>query len=110
MKGMRHAILAFSLAFLALTPAIAEDEPPSGYGLSIDDLNVLENFAGDLQQLFEGLADSVDPLVDDMGQMLETLNDYHAPEILPNGDIIIRRKQPLVGTEPEIGKDGEVDL
>jgi len=39
--------------------------------------------------------------------MLNDFSAYEMPEMLPNGDIIIRCKAPLV---PDTSEDGEVDL
>ena len=60
--------------------------------------------------ILRGLLAELEPAAEGWEQLLEMLNDlalYHAPEVLPNGDIIIRRKTPL---EPEVGEDGKVDL
>ncbi len=38
------------------------------------------------------------------GRLID-LQSYHAPEVLPNGDIIIRRKVPL-----DVPEAGETDL
>ena len=57
--------------------------------------------------LLRGLMNEMSPALKDLEQALRDLSAYHPPEVLPNGDIIIRRKTPL---EPEIGEDGEVEL
>lgn len=41
-----------------------------------------------------GLMAEIEPALDELRQGLMALDGYHAPEILPNGDIIIRRKTP----------------
>ena len=41
--------------------------------------------------------------------MIEELNAYHPPEVLPNGDIIIRRKTELE-RQMEKNRDGEIEL
>ena len=66
--------------------------------------------------LFRGLLDEVEPAMRDLAQQLQQLNwngitiqdldDYEAPEVLPNGDIILRRK-PTVLAPPS---EGEIDL
>ncbi|HGG05923.1 MAG TPA: hypothetical protein ENK28_10725 [Aliiroseovarius sp.] len=58
--------------------------------------------------ILRGLLDQLEPMAEGWGQLVEMLNDfslYEMPEMLPNGDIIIRRKVPL-----EPGEDGEIDL
>jgi len=59
-----------------------------------------------LQLLFRGLMNELGPALLELEGKIIDLNQYEMPEILPNGDIIIRRK-----TVPENppGK-GEVDL
>ena len=41
----------------------------------------------------EGFSEMIAPMLDSLGAMFEDLPQYEAPEILPNGDIIIRRKR-----------------
>lgn len=96
-------------------------EPPTG---DVEEgFNLLEE-GGKL--VLRGLLDGMDPtleeLADDLGialeemrpamrdlvEMLGDIRNYHPPEKLPNGDIIIRRKEPL---DPEMpGPDGEIEL
>ena len=91
-----------AVAALAALPAMAEEagNPDlerggellrEGFGLLMDGL------VTELEPMAEGWAELVDKLGD--------LSAYHPPEVLPNGDIIIRRKEPL-----EPGDEGEVDL
>lgn len=53
--------------------------------------------------LMEGLMDEFGPALNGLRESLSDLDAYHAPEILPNGDIIIRRKTPAEGEIPEDG-------
>jgi hypothetical protein len=41
-----------------------------------------------------------------------SVTNYHAPEILPNGDIIIRKRQTGEGLDPgeEFGPGGDIEL
>jgi len=52
------------------------------------------------------------PLLSELGAMIDDLNAYHPPEILPNGDIILRRRVPLDPDAPdETAEDGDqIDL
>lgn len=52
------------------------------------------------QLLLKGLLDQVTPALKDLGRQIGDLSDYYLPEILPNGDILIRRKVPLVPVLP----------
>lgn len=64
----------------------------------------------DLQALAEGMEPALQDFVANMGPALrdilgqvEDWSDYHPPEMLPNGDIILRRKQPAeVTPSPEV--------
>jgi hypothetical protein len=66
--------MAFGLA-LGIVPAGAE-EPPS---------------TGDAERL---LGEGMETLLRGLEMLLQTVPQYAAPEVLPNGDIIIRRVHP----------------
>ena len=65
--------------------------------------------------IFEGLRQQMEPAAEGWSKLVEMLSDFSAyelPEMLPNGDIIIRRKEPL---DPGAGggdaeQEGEIDL
>jgi len=103
--GRMKQIAPFALITVLATPALAEEDR----GLSIMERGAQMFFEGLLKEMepaieeFSGLADQMGPALrqfaDEMGPKLtELLNDvedwsvYEAPEVLPNGDIIIRRK------------------
>ena len=105
------------LLALAASPAPAPQTPPAPEGAPEgvpegDGFNLMEEGA---KLLFRGLMAEVEPSLDDMGRalselepalrelqpmlrdmiaMVDDLSNYHAPEKLPNGDIILRRKLP----------------
>ena len=54
-----------------------------------------------MQLLLRGLADELEPALRNFSDQMEGLNRYHPPEVLPNGDIIIRRKTPGELAPPE---------
>ena len=115
MRRFVLALLILSAPVQAETPA-----PPADEGWSL-----MERGA---RMLLDGLATEMGPALDEMGRALSEIEPalrdmqpalrdlitllgdiryYHAPEKLPNGDIIIRRKTPtelqLEGlTGPEI--------
>lgn len=107
-------------ALVALPAAAQDDDSPLGQGLD----RLLENFRRDLDPLLRDFAEEVEPqlrgLVTEMGPLLATLaeligdiENYHAPEKLPNGDIVIRRKDPsemLPGPDVEPAPEGQIDL
>jgi hypothetical protein len=78
MRGLGY-VLVLSLALSA--PAQAQQTCVEG-----EDCGVMDR----LGQLLNRL----DPWFADLAEMLGDLSGWHAPEILPNGDILIRRRQP----------------
>ncbi|MEO0566984.1 MAG: hypothetical protein AAF066_04580 [Pseudomonadota bacterium] len=103
---MRHSLLAFAVILSTALPASAEETE--------DGLGLMERGA---RMLLEGLMKEIDPALDDLKEFsdniqpglrefidgmgpafvellgqIEDLSAYHPPEILPNGDIIIRKK------------------
>ena len=92
---------------LMASPAVAD-------GASGQGRDLMERGTG---LLLRGLFDRIEPHLRALTQEMEpalrqwqgligTLSQYHAPEILPNGDIILRRKVPLVPLLPE----GETEI
>lgn len=108
---MKPVLLAALLA-LAAAPAPAEEPAPPAEGFSL-----MEEGA---RMLLRGLMDEAEPALDDMARALRDLGpnlrellaivddigNYHAPELLENGDIILRRKTPALplptGPETEL--------
>ena len=89
--------LLIPLAFVA-APAFAQDTPePEGRDLMSEALRLF----------MRGLLQEMEPAMDDFSALLDNLDAYHAPEVLPNGDIIIRRKTPL---DPEDSVPEEIEL
>ncbi|WP_127105672.1 hypothetical protein [Pararhodobacter zhoushanensis] len=78
------------------TPAVAQeaDEP------------------GRLDQLFSDMLGAIDPWMRELSAMLGDLSGWHAPEVLPNGDILIRRRhEDQAPSEPSVeGSDGSLEL
>ncbi|MFD0857692.1 hypothetical protein [Roseovarius aquimarinus] len=105
------------MALLALPASAQEAEAPD------EGASLIEEGA---RMLFEGLMQQTEPALEELRQMaekfgpqlrgfaeemgpalaeilkdVEDLSVYEAPEQLPNGDIIIRRKEPLPKDAPE---------
>jgi len=123
---MRHLLLIAAFA-VAAPPAVAQEEEAER-GLSL-----MERGA---RLFFDGLMQEMDPALEEMGRMadevgpairsftremgpaladlmseIEDFSAYHPPEILPNGDIIMRKKTPEERAAPgetEPGKDIEI--
>lgn len=83
MRAMKRIAL---IMMLLAGPLAAEDAAPSegseGWNMLREGSRLL------LQQLFEEMG----PALEDLEGFVDDLNAYEAPEILPNGDILIRRK------------------
>ncbi len=100
---------------LSIAPAYAEDAVPTPPGDVNEGVSLMQEGA---KLLLKGLMANMEPAMQDMGraitEMQPALNDllammgdvteYHAPEMLENGDIILRRKTPaeLAPAAPEI--------
>ena len=59
-----------------------------------------------MRMMVEGLAQEMAPAMDQLRDLTDRLDAYEAPEVLPNGDIIIRRKTPL---SPEEAPDAPLE-
>jgi len=57
-------------------------------------LKELEGVAQDMQPALQDFARNMGPALKDLLAEVEDWSVYEAPEMLPNGDIILRRKQP----------------
>lgn len=104
MRVINPLILAAALAMAG--PALAQDyEPPKADDPAPDDSldrgieNFLNNLLGQAQphldQLGRDLGDtlnSVGPVFQDIGKLMDDVGNYQAPERLENGDILIRRR------------------
>lgn len=65
--------------------------------------------------LLRGLMGEMAPAIGQMERLVELMGDidqYHMPEMLPNGDIILRRRVPLVPGVPgdPLPESGETDI
>jgi hypothetical protein len=69
-------------------------------------LNELEGAWVEIQPALRDLGPRFQELVTMMGDV----TNYAAPEMLPNGDIILRRKTPLPPVETAPAPDGAIDL
>ena len=93
---MKRVLLIIGLGLAAL-PGVAQEEE-RGRDLMAEALRLF----------MQGFMAEMEPAIEDLELFLRDLNAYHPPEVLPNGDIIIRRKTPL---ERESGEEGgDVEL
>ena len=128
---MKHFALALALA--APLPAVAQDMPKADEGPSLMEQGaqmMLRGLMTEMQPALDEMADALDeakPYLDDIGPQLKELvalmgdiQNYEKPEMLANGDILIRRKigAPPLPYKPDIappgpelpGPNGEIDL
>jgi hypothetical protein len=97
----RLATTAALIVTLGTAPALAE-EPSSDFKEGMDLLSQ------GTRLLLQGLLSEIEPALRELEGALNDLNGYHPPEVLPNGDIILRRKVPLT-VKPEAEGD-EIEL
>ncbi|MEM9972867.1 MAG: hypothetical protein AAF771_01705 [Pseudomonadota bacterium] len=99
MKLVLAGVLA---AGLAVTPAAAEE------GEMREGLDLLGEGT---RLLLEGLMAEMEPALKGFADTLRGIEGYHAPEVLPNGDIIIRRKRDGEATpEAPLPETEEVEI
>ena len=118
-KSMRHVsaqIIALTIAAcLVFSPVLAENKETSktDEGLSLLEQGAKLFMRGMIEEMgpalqdFKGMADEMLPMFEELRGQIGDFTNYHMPEVLPNGDIIIRRKVPLK-VEPK--EEGEIDL
>ncbi|MEM9047320.1 MAG: hypothetical protein AAGC92_01255 [Pseudomonadota bacterium] len=78
-------------AFLAMFAALGAGAP-----LAADQRegSTFEDLGRETDRLLRDLMRDLSPTLRALEEQLRALDQYQAPEILPNGDIIIRRKRP----------------
>ncbi|GAB4269001.1 MAG: hypothetical protein Kow0013_20180 [Pararhodobacter sp.] len=96
---MRWMMVASFLAVLA--GPVAAQEPCAGEECP----RRLDGLLDDLLERVDPLLEQVNPWFSDLADMLGDLSGWHAPEVLPNGDILIRRRQ----SEPSSPEDAPGD-
>lgn len=68
-------------------------------------LDDLKGLADEIEPKMREFAEQMGPALADLLAQIEDLNAYHPPEMLPNGDIIMRKKTPEeMLQEPESGE------
>ena len=126
---MRHVIrrtaLTLTLTAGLAAPAMADSETQDGFSLMeegarllfrglMDEvapaLKDLEGLSGDMEMALRGFAQHMGPGLADLLEQVEDFSAYHPPEILPNGDIILRRKAPKAPDPREQAPAGDVEL
>ncbi|KIN61692.1 hypothetical protein Z945_2685 [Sulfitobacter noctilucae] len=123
-QAMKNIAACFFAFFLTVPAAFAQDsDAPPSEGLSLMEWGAqmfldgilkemepaIEDFSGLAEEMGPALrqfADQMGPKLADLMNEIEDWSAYLPPEVLPNGDIIIRRKPeapmvpPATPTEP----------
>lgn len=126
-KGMKQIIAPIFVLCLSAAPVLAQDKGDKGFSLMEEGAKLffkgimqeMEPAMDDLKSFAETMEPAMRQFVREMGpalaEVLKKVDDltlYYPPEMLPNGDIIMRRKQPAPPVAPEAPADrgGEVEL
>ncbi|MFV2033907.1 MAG: hypothetical protein ACC631_02125 [Halocynthiibacter sp.] len=103
-------------ALLTVTPATAEEDMGKGFNLIEEGARIIlrglvEEMGPALEEL-QGMAGNMGPVIEELQAMIGDISLYRMPELLPNGDIIIRRRSPTEpGLPPSSPQPGdEIDL
>jgi hypothetical protein len=111
-------------AFLCAMPAVAQDDTVEGPSLMEEGARLfLRGLMSEMEPAMDdlrGLADEFGPAMQDMittmgpalTELLHSIDDirnYDAPKVMPNGDIIIRRRPDAPPFTPKV-PDGEIEL
>jgi len=120
---MKRTVLTFTAAcFLALPALSQETQEEGGYSLMEEGARLffkgiiqemepaLEDLRGLTEDIQPGLKDfmlEMGPALADLLGKIDDLSAYHMPEMLPNGDIIMRHKTPEEMTKD---LDGETEI
>lgn len=120
-RVMTRIARVLAVLTLAAAPALAEEAKPSaeeGFSLLEEGariilrslLDEMEPALRDMQKEFGEAADEMGPALRRLAEMIGDIRNYEPPEVLPNGDIIIRRKAPVGPPMPGPGPEGEIEL
>lgn len=96
------AVIALAVILASPPPAAAQSELSEEplEGLDADELKRR------LDDAWDRMMEEVGPTIDGLGKLLDTfgkidgIENYESPEILPNGDIILRRRADAPPLEP----------
>ncbi|PIB24418.1 hypothetical protein BFP76_04205 [Amylibacter kogurei] len=83
---MKTRIAILCAIALQSFPATAEEKPADRL------MELLELFSKEAPAILEDMIEEFAPTMEALRDQIGDLNYYETPEVLPNGDIIIRRK------------------
>lgn len=90
MRNLLAAVLALALGLGAAGPAPAQSLFGDRQGL----LELLDELQTEIAPYLDELGARLDPYLSELRGMLGDLTGWERPEVLPNGDILIRRRPP----------------
>lgn len=82
------------------------DETPPSEGQILPNEEELRALGDMAQRMMREFAGRMEPMAERLKALVDDLDAYEAPEMLPNGDIIIRRKPDADPVEPLDEGDG----
>jgi hypothetical protein len=130
---MKQVAKILAVVCLVAAPATAEQQPPDGPGAQQPDagrslmekgarmflrglmdeadpaLEGLRDFAGEMTPAVRDFLREMGPALAGLLERVEDITNYHPPEMLPNGDIILRRKREAPALRPA-PPEGEIEL
>ncbi|MEM7525545.1 MAG: AAA+ family ATPase [Pseudomonadota bacterium] len=102
---MERHLIAISLAAFLHLPATAAEEPAPESAPLLPNEEDLRQFGELAERWMRDFSDTMAPMAQRLRELVDDLDAYEAPEILPNGDNILPRKRD----EPdEPAADGDV--
>ncbi|MBP0481114.1 hypothetical protein [Sagittula salina] len=120
---MKSTVALLSLALLAMPVAAQETDESSSLmeegarlffrGLMSEmepTLDELESTLREMQPVMRNFLTEMGPALRDVLEMVEDWSLYEPPEMLPNGDIVIRRKEPITPENAEPDAPAEIEL
>lgn len=93
---MKRSVALITALVLTASPLSADD---SRSPLPSDE--EMQQLGDMAERWMRDFADRMSPMVQQLREMVDDLSAYEAPELLPNGDIIIRRKPDAKIVEDE---------
>lgn len=120
---MKKFVATAFAVVLSVSPVLAQDDDPDvqeGFSLMEEGAKMLmRGLMSEIEPKIDELRDSMEmmgpalaefvreigPAFAEMLEQVDDLRHYQAPEILPNGDIIIRRKPDAPGWAPQSPPD-----
>lgn len=116
---MIRIVSALAALSLAAAPAIAEDAAPSaeeGFSLLEEGAKIIlrsfmdeaEPALRDMHREFGEAVEGMGPALQRLAEMIGDIRNYEPPVMLPNGDILIRRKPSP--DRPVPGPNGEIEI